>query len=219
MALATIAGLPVERARINLPRVGVGHADLVVTGETGIAADDSATLAVADGLSLAGTVTRAQAHEGALRVRFVLGAAGTGTTATAKFYKGAQASLVLGDLLTAAGESQSSTIDADLLATLLPAWSTFARPVSVEIATLLSALPSGTAWRVLEDGTVWIGTDAYAEVTPDRQLVERDAERGRVVYAVPTITLLPGVTVDGWQIERVEHVIAGDRVTSTGWTE
>jgi hypothetical protein len=218
MALATLAGLPVERARINLPRVGVGHADVIVGASSGIAAGDPVTLAVANGMSLVGTATKAQAHEGALRVRFVLGAAGAGTTATAKFYRGARASLVLADLLAVAGESQSTTIDADLLATLLPAWSAFARPVSVEIATLLSALPAGTAWRVLEDGTVWIGAETWPAVTPDRELVERDAERGRVVYAVPTITLLPGVTVDDWQIDRVEHVIAGDRVTSTGWT-
>lgn len=214
MALVSIASLDASEARIVLPRIGAWHVDATLQGATGIEEGDAVTVSVAGSLSLVGHATRAQAHEDALRVRVVAGGAGLAGTATAKFYQGAQVRLVLGDLLTGAGEMLSSTADAAILATLLPNWSTFARPVGVEIATLLSVAPVGTAWRVLADGSVWVGPETWPVSSLAFELIERDPARKRLVLGVALPTLLPGFTLDGERIGDVEHVVTAAHVTT-----
>lgn len=207
-------GIDAAEARIVLPRIGAWHVDAILQAASGVAVGDAVTVLVSGSLSLVGRATRAQVHEDALRVRVVAGGAGLTTTATAKFYQGAQVRLVLGDLLGDAGEALSSTADAAILGTLLPNWSTFARPVAVELATLLSVAPDGTAWRMLADGSLWLGTEAWAAASLTYELHERDPARDRITLGVEAPTLLPGSTLDGERIYDVEHVITAEHVTT-----
>jgi hypothetical protein len=215
MSLVTCAGLPVERGRLTLPRIGIGHGDFVVGASTGIAVGDSVEVAVSGSVMLTGKAMRAGADAGALRVRVVAGAAGMNETAGAKFYKGAAVSLVLADLLDAAGESLSTDTDAAFLAGLLPAWSVLARPVLSELWALVSAVAPALAWRLLPDGTLWIGEESWPETTFAGELAEPQSERARLVYTSEAPTLLPGTTLDGSHIGDVEHSIAADRVVTS----
>lgn len=219
MPLLSANGIDGAEARVVLPRIGAWHLDATLNASDGIAEGDVVTVTIGAEtilrpLVLVGTATRAQAFEDALRVRVVAGAGGLGSTAAAKFYQGAQLRLVLADLLAAAGETQSSTIDAGLLGILLSNWSTFARSVGVELATLLSVAPAETAWRMLADGTLWIG----AETWPDAALVyethDRDPRRDRITLGVESPTLLPGSTLDGERIGDVEHLVTAEHVTT-----
>lgn len=218
MASVKANGIDASETRITLPRVGIWHADLTILASSGIAAGDSVSISIASGAwTLTGTALRSRAFEDAIRVRVVAGAGGMGATAGAKFYKGAATSLVLSDLLGAAAEARASTTDAAFLSALLPAWSVFARPVGVEVTTLVSSGATGTAWRALSDGTIWIGAETWPASAALGEVQSRDDERGRVVFACEVPALVPGTTWEGDRIGDVEHVVTSGHTSTIAW--
>jgi hypothetical protein len=137
MALVLANGLDVTGLHLVRPQRGVWHLDATVAAADGIAQGDTVTVEIGSAVSLIGRAVRAQAHEDVLQLRVVAGGAGMASAAAAKFYQGAQARLVVTDLLAGAGEQLAAAADASILGQLLPAWSTFARPAAVELETLL----------------------------------------------------------------------------------
>lgn len=208
-------GIDATDARIVLPLVGVWHADLTLAAADGIAVGDAVTIGIGDSLTLKGTATRAESFEDVLRVRVVAGAAGLAKDANAKFYQGAQVRLVLGDILGAAGESLDAAADAGTLGTLLPNWSVLARPVAVELTTLLGAVASTLSWRVLAGGALWLGTETWPDSDlGTHEVTARDRGRDRLILGSETPTLLPGTKLDGERIGDVEHIVTASQVTT-----
>ncbi|MDD5245468.1 MAG: hypothetical protein PHU49_15780 [Syntrophorhabdaceae bacterium] len=208
--------LQVLKAEITLPKSGPWVAKIEANGDTALSG--TVTIDFADGsMQLVGTVPTGACEAYADRVlaRIVGGAAGLQTTVGGKAYRQATAGLIIGDLLREAGEMLSTTSSATALATVFPHWVRLQNPAQRELALLIRRL--GVGWRVLADGTVWVGTDAWAEsalVTPNYHLIEniKQEARAKIVADVPCV--FPGETFLEQHIATVEHFLDGAKLTT-----
>lgn len=147
------------------------------------------------------------------QARVVGGAGKLATDLEARSYRsaaGVKVSLILGDILREAGEAASATITDAVLDARVPRWSRAAASASKCLDVL--AKDQGLRWRVLADGTVWLGADAYEEAELDTVSLDTAPEEGAIRLAAETtgagaLGLAPGMAVNGEPILEVVHQI------------
>lgn len=210
----TVGGAPILELQLTMPEQGVWVADLEVDAEqlTGdVVVDDG------EGNRFAGRVLRSDSLVGNLSA-FVVGGKGGiggGKVLEARHFRDVPARLVLADILRQTGEQLASSAQAGVLSVHLSAWSIVGGSAAgVAIKTLMRA--AGGAWRVLADGTVWVGVDIYpAAPTFDHEELGRGDSEGSVLLGVDAFTLRPGVMLDGRKVGRVEHRFSGPEMRTT----
>lgn len=201
--LVTINGtLRAIDARITFPLSGVWVGSFTLDTETLPIGPCSIET---PGATLMGMVRtdRSGVFRGTVKLIALGGAGGYGTELKAKGYSGATVQTILADILGEADETLSKTVDATLLARVLPRWNRSASTAGAALAVLLDAL--GLTWRVLDDGTTWIGMNAWAPITLDHQVIEDDEAHSRVVIGADAATLRPGYTLDNRKITLVRY--------------
>lgn len=215
----TANGIGVVIADIRMPRVGVWHADLVLdTMDAGPFGEGAKVVLVAGGETFRGTVRRSGVFKGALHLRMVGGAGGLTTPLSAKSYRGVPLRIPLQDILTAAKETLAPTADAASLATVLQKWACVAQAAGEAVAALLPAAGDGLAWRILKDGTFWLGREAWKPRAVEPQMLHEEPALGRVeVDAQPSI--VPGDSVGGAHVSYVEHHFGARRLRTKLWLE
>lgn len=220
MALLEANGQAVLEAAIVLPRTGgPWYADLRVDG-TEIDEGEVVLLVVGGGaLTLKGKARRGVAYLEAGWVRAVAGAGGLGTIQLAKFYQNVELRLPLADILRAAGETLAESASASVLETFLAFWTLQEAPCALLLQALMTKAPAGTVWRFLADGTFWVGTDAFAASDLDYDEVDRDPREERRLLVVEVPTLLPGVSLAGERVGRVEHYVDGESAQTLFYVE
>jgi hypothetical protein len=218
MALVTVNGFGVVRGCISLPRLGAWHADLDV--DTTLELTPAVQIVIGKSLTLKGTVHAGGMYEGIVRTRIVAGANGLRILATPRHYVAPQFQLPLKDMLRGAGEALAPTSDATTMAKSLNHWSVIGRPTGEQISALIErSAPAGTIWRVLADGTLWVGVDTWpASGLTEYRLIDRTVRQGRLELGLDAPTLLPGTKLGDFRIDNVEHIIDAEHVRSTAWT-
>ena len=204
MAIVVINGLTAYSASMVSPRQGVWQLDARVDDPTAISGAASVTFGAR---TLKGTVVRGGQFAGVDQVRILAGAGGMGTLASPQDYTAPTVGQVLGDLLGAAGETLSGTADGDVLGAELAGWTTTARPVGEQISELLSVGAPGAVWRVLDDGTVWVGTDSFpaSPLSPSvYEVTERWIEENSLEVALDAPTPLVATTFEGGKVDAVQ---------------
>ena len=216
MSLVTANGVDVLRGSVSMPLVGVWSADLVIDQPdgSGFSAGTQVTI-TAGGLELAGVVApdRTGSFLDAVHVRILGGKGGLSQLATPRAYvqPGAYVRDVLSGLLGAAGETLAATADTGFRATNLLAWSVFRVPVSQALEALIDTVSPGLHWRVLSDGTVWIGSESWPTTSYSFDLLSHDPAQQTYELGVESPAIVPGVTItDLGQVSRVEHLIEPD---------
>lgn len=223
MAFATLNGAPVFHGTICIPRVGAWTADLAVDKQEAIAG--ACQLVIDGGLTLVGTADRTGVWQDTARVNLVAGANGLRKVAKARHYRRTTLKLVLQDLLAAAGERLSATADAGTLGLTFPAWVTCAQPIGAMVAALLedTRIPAATAWRMLPDGTLWVGTETWPDSglvnLTDYQDLAEAPEEATVELGVEAPRLLPGTLLGGRRVSYVVHRIDGSGARTSVWVE
>lgn len=222
MAFALLNGLPVFHGLVVMPRSGAWTADLQV--DSAAVVTGPCTLAISGGLTLVGTAHRTGVWLDTARMRVVAGADGLGKTARPQHYRQTTLRVVLLDLLKMAGETLSPTADATTLGLTFPAWWTMALPIGRMVAALLedTRIPE-TSWRMLPDGSLWVGPETW----PDSKLVdlvdyqdlEEWPEDGKLELGVEAPVLVPGTLIGGRRVSRVEHRIDGETARTAAWVE
>jgi len=219
MALLSIDNRPALAAAVRLPARGVWTATLDLdateapSGRVSIACDGAAPLV--------GTVLRGAVGGSVARVLVVGGAGGLrGELAALALQQG-----TLGDVLAAtlreAGETLSAT-SATLADRATARWHRAAGPAARAVASL--AATAGMTWRVLRDGTVWLGVDAFDDAPAgDRTVVARDPALGLWSWGADALDVVPGELVTlgddaglaAVRVAEVRYVLDGDRLTAT----
>jgi hypothetical protein len=204
------------RGVITMPRTGAWHASLWVDSQVKPAGKVEIK---AGALTLVGTVNRASLYRGLLRLRVVAGGDGLRKRANPKHYTTPVIRLPLGELARDAGEAISPTSDSAALNETLLSWTT----VGVETGAMISALVSlsktpDIGWRMLADGSIWVGVDAWPESDADEwQELEESPEDGSLVLGMDVPRLIPGTTLDGRRIDTVEHTISPEEYRAKIW--
>lgn len=197
-----VNGLPLLSAELTRPRVGAWRADVDADGEDVIESPVTVNL---QGREFVGTVVRSGFMGGRTSARIVGGRGGLSRQLPAKNYSSGvvKALGVLADILRGAGETLAATADATLLSRQLKGWQREEGPVNHALVTLLDAIQA--SWRILPDGSIWVGVDSYATVDPEHELLDEDWSAGVLTLAVESPDLEPGTTFRGHRIEQVVH--------------
>lgn len=195
---ATLNGLNLITCSIQEPRIGVWSAVVDVDTDTTITGNVTITI---DGVSWVGTVVKGDQHAGRFHAQVVGGAGKLATQLDAKYYLGVSLSAVLDDLMLGTGETLSSTTDSSIRSHSVARW---ARPQGKASAALKQVADEmSLTWRVLRDGTVWLGTDTFAAVSPTYDEIDKVPGRDSVLIAPDAPTLLPGTTFLSRKVSRV----------------
>ena len=215
MSAVTANGAVVFSGKLTFPRQGAWVADLVVDNPDGITG--ACTIVLDGGLALQGTVVRGGPFLQTTRVRVAPGADGLRDTARAQHYRQTKVGTVLGDLLRTAGETLSGTADQATLAVTLTAYTQMALPIGRAISALFGDARAGkSSWRMLPDGTMWVGPEAWADsglVEPD-DYVEMDEapELAAVDLGVDALFPMPGTVLGTRRVSYSEISIEGGAV-------
>lgn len=207
---------------MHLPSRGPWHARVKLDAAT--APSGRVTLAAAGGLTASGTVAGGGVQLDSAYLRIIGGAGGLGTTIRPAAYRNALSRDPLGAILSAAGESLSSTVDQSILSVLLPVWTLAGERASSALDRLAYAvglaLGQALTWRVLLDGTVWIGAESWpaASLPAGADVLWFAPDDGRYELGVQTPALVPGVNVRGvGKVLAVDHWIEHDQVRTWAW--
>lgn len=221
MSLATCADADILRGRIVLPLRGPWTADLVL--DTATAPSGSVAVVARGGLSLQGYVLQAGVQLDTAHVRLVGGAGGLGRQVLGAF-RTAQLRDPLDAIMAASGESLSGAVASAILGVSLPYW-TLAGRAAHAIDGLCSVatdqLGEAVGWRILSDGTVWLGAEAWvsAKLPAGADILDRFPAERRTAIGVETPALLPGVELaDVGRLVAVEHWIGAEQVRTFAWT-
>jgi len=213
-------GTPLLRANIRLPRVGVWHGNVEILTATKLSG--KVTLVSSAGLSLTGTIKEAEVVRDVLQARIVGGAAGMPTETGPKFYESMTFGHALRELLGEVGETLSPTSDATATGTALARWVRMAGSASDQLDQIVRKL--GVDWRVLPDGTVWVGKDTFPTIqtsgpgAPEFTLIDERGDRAFYMLGVEDAWLVPGVTFLDKKIGYVVHLI-DDRARTEAYFE
>jgi hypothetical protein len=213
MAFCKLNDFAVIAGAITLPLVGRPTAEMRIdapAGEGAPVAGDAVTVKFEDGTTYKMAVARAGDDNGLTRVLLVGGAGGLGKPIKPRFYGPIPTNVVMGDIITDAGET-AGQLD---LPGKLPMWTRTEGPAVTAIQALFLQL-DGRSWRILADGTVWAGVEAWPAGPPVQVLEQRSAAGAYVLEAVPS--LVPGVTLaELGQVVRVVHTI-GPQLRAEAW--
>lgn len=217
MSVATANGAPIESMRLVLPPRGVWTAELAVDAEAPPAAGDEVVIEL-EGARFTGTATLPGVDgNGKVTVAVSGGAAKLTTILPPKNFGPTTVETVLRELLATAGEHGAATISTATRTRPLSRWGRTRQSGKSALNALADEI--GATWRVLDDGTVWIGTDtgedAGLEERADYDVVEERAEKDVLDLALETLALRPGQTFRGGPVARVEYRLTGVRLTAT----
>ena len=218
MSIATANGVAIIGGVITLPRVGAWSAELDLSGEEESKVSDDVAIDV-NGLAFNGTALDAGAFSGRTKVRMVGGKGGLGNAIAPGFYHAIPARMPIVDVLAAGGETLSSTSSSAKTDTILPFWTRLEGVVSEALEQLLDEL--GATWRVLTDGSIWVGTETWpADKTLKNVRILADAaHQQKVEFASDAPSLVPGTTFNGNRVSRVEIRLDADEIRTTAWFE
>lgn len=223
MALVTCGGADVLRLRVHMPqqRAWWGWVDV----DSATALTGKVTIACDGGVSLVGTVKQPSGvFLDSARVRIVGGGGGLDTVISPAAYENAQLRDPLSAVLSGVGETLSTTVSSSITGMLLSKWTLTATPAGRALDELCfaasSALGQTILWRVLDDGSVWLGSETWpSEKMPDgADVLEQHPEQGLYVIGATTPFLLPGVNLAGvGNVVGVDHWVTHDRVRADAW--
>jgi hypothetical protein len=203
----TVNGQPTLSGSITEQSCGVWHAEAALDSEE--APNGAITLELDDGVQWLGTVLRSRVEHGQVRVKVIGGAGRLSTGLPAKNYAKATAAAVLSDILREAGETLASSSASGLSSHQLSNWHREEATAGLALTALAAEL--GLSWRVLRDGTVWLGKLAWAETTAAVTELDSDWAAG-TFELVDALGLEPGTTYQGHPIHQVTHFIESSSI-------
>lgn len=159
-----------------------------------------------------GTVVEAVLDGGAYEVRVIGGAAKLGLDLAAKSYVGVSLRTPLADLTSATGEALSSSVAATLLATRVGHLQRQRGTAAALLEVLTDAFD--WQWRVLPDGTVWLGAETWPAAVDDAAVTLSETPDA-LTLAVETAGIAPGQTWAGRQVQEVRHTMDGGKLRTT----
>lgn len=202
MALVECNGVGVLRGSVIRPLVGVFTADLVLDqiDGSGFAPGTKVTITSENGYSLSGVVdpNRTGDFLDSVHVRILGGGGGMSKAITPRGFVQPHAFVrdVVNAILSDAGETLSSTTDEPFLATNVTAWSLMGKTANWNLRALLNIVAPTTNWRILADGTLWIGNESWPAASGTFDSIKFDPKEQAYLLGVECPFVVPGTNLD-----------------------
>lgn len=206
MTAPTLNGLTILEGTITEQSSGIWHAEAVLDTEE--LPSGSVTIAI-DGVEWKGTTLRTREDHGRVRVKVVGGKAGLSKELPAKNYANTTAGTVLADIMRESGEVLASSSTPALATFVLSNWQRERAKASIALSALATSL--GYTWRVLRDGTVWIGELSWPATAAKPTELDSDWANG-TFELVEALGLEPGTTYQGERINQVTHFLTQNAI-------
>jgi hypothetical protein len=203
---------------LRIPRIGAWEADFGVSRDGAEELTGTAAIEIG-GRAWKGRVWRSGENVGVIYLRIVGGAGGLSRVVPAKSYQGVPLSLPVSDLLAEVGETLSPASDMPLLASVVTQWT---RTEGTAGACLRSILAQAAGvWRVLADGTVWIGRETWPEsALTEYTYCQQVPNAGAIEVFAAEPAIYPGEVFRGRRVSVVAHRIEAQTVrTRILWEE
>jgi len=221
-SLLQLGGFDVQEGEVHMGLRGAWFARLVVSAET--LPSGQVTLTVDGNDWLKGTVLSAGEFLFQTTVRLVGGAGGLSKDVVGAF-QAAKLSDVLAAIAQQSGESLSGTIAGDVQAVPLQLW-TLGRCTAAhaldELAQAATAyLSKSIGWRILPDGTLWMGEESWPaqDLPADSVIAAASPAEAWTWLGCRAPWLVPGVDLASvGQVLGVDHELGPDRMRSRAWT-
>lgn len=128
---------------------------------------------------------------------------GLNNTVTASSWRSVPAKRIITSIMHDIGETLSSDSDSSVLSRELVSWTIVKSPAAQALSQISRFL--GCSWRVLDDGTVWFGTETYAVANPQpRNLLDILPVTGEREYSSQSsVGFTPGTTLDDVKVDHV----------------
>jgi len=113
---------------------------------------------------------------------------------------------VLASTLTDGGERLSGLIQPAVQAVPLPFWTRTTGTLGAAVAALAGV--AGSDWRVLQDGSVWLGTGRPTPANPfdaEPLLIDTDLAVGLIVLSPESFSTIPGDLISGLEVQSVRY--------------
>jgi hypothetical protein len=195
---------------VDIPLVGIWHADVETDGETELSG--RVTIVLSD-QTFVGTIVSGGVRNGRGRWKVVGGNGGWSNTIPKRGYnadQGVRKSLILQDAASECGETLGGTIPSDAMGPH------FVR----EEASASNALALVDAWYMSNDGITTIGARATSTYSGQAVVAERDNASGFVSLTTDLLAgLVPGATIDGIAVVDVRYVLEKSALKVFGWGE
>lgn len=231
MSLVTIASASaaanVIAGDIMRPLVGVWTADLQIdqVNGQGFGAGTKVTISSENGYSLTGVIdpNRTGSFLDAVHVRVLGGAGGMGKNANPRSFvqPGAFVRDVVNGLVADGGETLSTTTDQGWLSTNLAAWSVLGQnTIARNLRLLINLTQSSFNWRILADGTLWVGAETWPALSGTFDVITVDPKDGSYHLGSEAPFISPGMSVSGvGNVNRVNDKIADGQMNSRVWVD
>lgn len=210
-----VNNVSVMSGTISMPAYGAWHARLKLDAEDASSLAGQCTISIEGGASLIGTAYRSGVFEGRVEAWIVGGANGLSVSLPAKFYDAAPARTIATDIARESGETLSATADAATLSTLAPKWMRIAGTAGRALSTLTTHL--GVTWRMLDDGSIWIGLNTWTPFSGDYDIIDTSSSDDRTTIADDTLALRADMSIDGRNVSYVQHMIEPDSLRTEAW--
>jgi hypothetical protein len=215
MAECALNGYEVVSATIMMPSHGVWTAIVEVNTSTAIT---GRCVLDCGGVEFNGTIRRSGVYQGTLSAWIAGGTDGLKTAIPGLQYSNVPASVPLSDaLLVASTQTLSTTADMALLETFWLKWVRVGGTVADELKSICDEL--GANWRILRDGTLWVGVDAWPTLVANGTIQSHDTHYGCLSVATDTPIIVPGVTWNGYKTSYVVHRVQPSRSITEIWYE
>ncbi|MEN6535507.1 MAG: hypothetical protein ABFD89_17720 [Bryobacteraceae bacterium] len=216
----TFGGLPLLWAKPCLSYIGAWHAELEASfdgKDPKPNADGTYTLSAND-VDFVGTpVLGPRKLVGRVKVKIVGGRGGLKKKLDPKHYSKPAVLTVVRDILADCGEVLSSGVDPATLDGQIQSWQRGDIPAGRCLTLVLDQL--GLIWRVLRDGTIWIGKEEYPASSAKFELIDEDWSAGVIEIASDAPDLEPGVTLLDQQIRYVVHDIQSGSLRTSAYLQ
>src|SRR5512133_140036 len=202
---------------MRAPRVGAWEADFGLLS-TLHELTGTATVEIG-GRVWKGTIVRSGENKGVLYVRIVGGAGGLSGVLPPRAYQGVPLSLPIQDVLTEAGETLSPTVDLSRFGAVVQKWNRSQGTAGAALANLLAS--AGATWRVLPDGTVWVGDETWPASGLTAYIYDQQAPNSGTLDIVATDpSVYPGEVFRERRVSVVVHKIEAAQLrTRILWEE
>jgi hypothetical protein len=212
----TVNGCECIRGKIVLPLTGAWVAEVVSDPDCdqgSFPVPGSTVTMNLGGQSFQGVVRRANAPYGTTFAMLIGGAGGLPSDIPALAYQSTTVQQVLSDILTAAGETLSTTSDQSLLGQNLASWVRIQGPAWRALTILMdSEVPDGT-WRVLPDGSIWIGQDTWPQTSMSSfELLNYEPHMLRAQIYSDNPTIMAGQSFIGGHVTSIEHIVEPSKI-------
>ena len=201
-----VNGKPIVECRLSMPKIGAWLAnDLLIDSDEGFNIGDSVTIDFLDTI-FKGTVLDTGIFQGFQRCTVIGGTGRLPEYLESACYNSIPVGQIIRDIARKTGHQVSTTSDQNVLNNNLVGWNILKMQASLALEKVLQI--TNSIWRILPDGTLWVGPEKYSAVNPEDYLViEKFPEEARwSIYNEDTL-LQPLTSLSGNDIQQVEYFL------------